>query len=271
MTADSHHHQNNNSNNNNIKMETMLSRLSLRTMVPPVRTYMSRFNYKPKSPYKKPPRKEKYVYRKRDKSKYKGNPYPTLTVIMKEDIKLHGKHYTKGSVVTVPRNTMRNYLVPQRLADYGIKENFEKHGIPLPEAQGGTSMRGTCGEVVELLKGKESRGIVMHPGHHGNVEGEVMLTRHDVVNFLLKKFDVWVPLHNIELIGCENNIVTECGEYKAQINLTNEWIEPAVVVSLPLHVVEKVSKPVLGEGEELDITKEVSDDKETEDLLGDVE
>jgi len=213
----------------------MLSRLSLRTILPPLRAFCTTTSQqKACSPYKVQPRKEKYVFRRRDRSKYKGNPNPTLTVILKEDVPKVGE---KGTVVTVPRKFMRSVLVAGRLADYGIPENFEKWGIPIPQKTGSVIQQGTCDEVVAFLSEK-NRQLMMRPRH----DDQVFLTRHDVVFKMLNKWKIWVPVHKIRLVGCQgDDVITELGSYTAEITVSNDEIEPPVVVSIPLNV-EKVER-----------------------------
>ena len=191
-------------------------------------------------------RKERYVYRRKDKSKWKGNPYPTITAIMREDTEEYGP---RGTVVTVPRQVMRNKLVAKRLADYAIPENFAKYGIVGYEEEKSkgafvSGHRQGCPHVMNLLM-QEDQCVTVKPRGWSD---PWMVTRHDVVHQMMVDWQLYVPLSRVQMKTADGdmiNLITELGTYVAEITVSNEVIEPPVVVSLPLHV---VSRPPFIEG-----------------------
>jgi len=246
----------------------MLSRLSLRSLLPQLRTPATLTTTQQRNYFKighKVVRKEKFVYRRKDKSKYKGNPNPTITAILREDVEKFGE---KGTVVEVSRSAMRNYLVPNKLADYGIPENLAKWGITdYGEEKGDLSvkhgMKQGCPHVIRLLS-KEDTSLVIK---RRQARGPWMVTRHDVLNSMMGEWQLYVPLNRLQLKTTEGEVVdriTQYGTYTAEVTVSNEHIDPPLVIPVPFQVVGKSWKKNYVRKDVEDVASEVPSDNDTD-------
>merc|ERR1712150_52367 len=157
-----------------------------------------------------------FVYRKRMKSKYKGNPYPRLQMILIKDVEDLG---VAGDVVKVKRGCGRWDLIPNKLAVYAIKENLIKYGINPKALKDGAGSKVPT-ETIKYLKKQELHLTIPDMANaHEEYKDTWIITRHDIAEYFYRHEMLVVPLHCIKLLGCEDNIIREVGSFTAEITV----------------------------------------------------